>query len=317
MKMNQDNFVGIDVSKATLQIQVRPGTNAWVVRNEDTGIDELTTRLLEMKPQLIVLEATGGFHLAVTAALAAAGLPVAVVNPRQVRNFAKALGKLAKTDGIDAAVLAEFAEKVQPEVRPLPDASTQELNALLVRRKQLIQMLTVENNRLSGALQRVQAGIRQHIRWLERRLEQADRDLDNKLRTSPLWREKDNLLQSVPGVGRITSITLLAELPELGTLNRHQVATLVGVAPLNRDSGAYRGRRTILGGRARVRAVLYMSALVAVKHNPVLQAYYERLRKAGKVAKVALTACMRKLLTILNSMLKNHKAWQPNENYCS
>jgi transposase len=264
-----------------------------------------------------VLEATGGFHLAVTAALAAAGLPVAVVNPRQVRNFAKALGKLAKTDGIDAAVLAEFAEKVRPEVRPLPDASTQELNALLVRRKQLIQMLTVENNRLSGTPQRIQAGIRQHIRWLERRLEQADRDLDNKLRTSPLWREKDNLLQSVPGVGRITSITLLAELPELGTLNRHQVATLVGVAPLNRDSGAYRGRRTILGGRARVRAVLYMSALVAVKHNPVLQAYYERLRKAGKVAKVALTACMRKLLTILNSMLKNHKAWQPNEHYCS
>lgn len=315
--MNQDNFIGIDVSKATLQIQVRPGTEAWVVRNDDSGIDELTTRLVEMKPQLIVLEATGGFHLAVTAALAAAGLPVAVVNPRQVRNFAKALGKLAKTDGIDAAVLAEFAEKVRPEVRPLPDASTQELNALLVRRKQLIQMLTVENNRLNGAPQRIQAGIRQHIRWLERRLEQADRDLDNKLRASPLWREKDDLLQSVPGVGRITSMTLLAELPELGTLNRHQVATLVGVAPLNRDSGAYRGRRTILGGRARVRAVLYMSALVAVKHNPVLQAYYERLRKAGKVAKVALTACMRKLLTILNSMLKNHRAWQPDEHYCS
>ncbi len=190
--MSQEIFVGIDVSKATLQIQVRPGTEAWVVRNDDAGIDELTAQLGKRKPQLIVLEATGGFHLAVTTALAAGGLPVAVINPRQVRNFAKALGKLAKTDTIDAAVLAEFAEKVRPEVRPLADAATQELNAMLVRRRQLIQMHTVENNRLSGAPPHIQASIRQHIRWLERRMEKADRELNDKLRSSPLWREKDD-----------------------------------------------------------------------------------------------------------------------------
>jgi transposase len=275
----------------------------------------LVERLRGLSPTLIVLEATGGLAVPLTSAVAAAGLPVVVVNPRQVRDFAKATGKLAKTDALDAAVLAQFAEAVRPALRPLPDAATQALSALLARRRQLIEMLTAEKNRLGSALPPVRPGIRAHIRWLERRLAALDADLAQAIRESPVWREKDDLLQSVPGVGPVLATTLLASLPELGTLTRQQIAALVGVAPLNRDSGAWRGKRRVWGGRAPVRAALYMSALVATRFNPVLRAFYQRLCAAGKAKKVALTACMRKLLTILNAMLKYRTRWQEHSAY--
>lgn len=310
--MKQDNFIGIDVSKATLDINLRPENRSWTDTNDGEGISRLVPALRKLKPVLIVLEATGGFHLAVTAALVAAGLPVAVVNPRQVRDYARSKGQLAKTDGIDAAILAEFGERVRPVVRALPDASTQQLNALLVRRRQVIDMLTAEKNRLESATQPIRKKIQKHLEWLQRQLDDLNEELDNTLRSSPVWLEKEDLLRSVKGVGPVTTLTMFAELPELGTLNRHEIAALVGVAPFNRDSGKYRGRRTICGGRARVRAVLYMSTLSAVRSNKVIKAFYDRLRQAGKEAKVALTACMRKLLTILNAMLKHRQPWNPN-----
>ena len=256
-----------------------------------------------------MLEATGGFEVDVAGALAAAGLPTAVVNPRQVRDFARATGLLAKTDQLDAQALAHFAEAVRPEPRPLPDAQAQELSALLLRRRQLVDMLTAEKNRVSLAAARIRPQIQTHIAWLQQQLADLDRDLGQLIRSSPVWRAKDDLLRSVPGVGPVLATTLVASLPELGTLTRQQIAALVGVAPLNRDSGTWRGRRTVWGGRAHVRAVLYMSTLVAVRHNPALRAFYERLRHAGKLPKVALTACMRKLLTILNAMLKHQTRW--------
>ena len=260
---------------------------------------------------MVVLEATGGLELAVTAALAASELPVVVVNPRQVRDFARATGRLAKTDRLDAQVIAHFGEAVKPMLRSLPNAETQALEAQLARRRQVVAMLTAEKNRLHAARPSVRREILRHISWLQNSLKRLDSDLGDALRNSPLWREQDNLLQSVPGVGPVLSLTLLAELPELGTLDRRQIASLVGVAPLNRDSGTFRGRRTIWGGRARVRAVLYMGTLVATRYNPVIKAFYQRLCAAGKAKKVALTACMRKLLTILNSMLKRRTQWGP------
>ena len=241
-----------------------------------------------------------------------AGLPVVVVNPRQVRDFAKATGTLAKTDALDAAVLAHFAAAVRPTPRPLPDAATQSLAALVTRRRQLVEMLTAERNRLGSAPRVLRAEIQAHITWLKRRLGRLDADLHQAIRTSPAWRVQDDLLQSVPGVGPVLAVTLLASLPELGTLNRKAIAALVGVAPLNRDSGTRQGRRMVWGGRAAVRAVLYMGTLVAVRHNPVLRAFYQRLRAVGKLPKVALTACMRKLLTILNAMLKQQTRWNPS-----
>jgi transposase len=247
------------------------------------------------------------------AALAAAGLPVAVVNPRQARDFAKATGQLAKTDALDARALAHFAEAVRPTPRPLPGAQADELRALLVRRRQLVAMRTAEQNRLGNAPPRLQTDIQAHITWLNTRLAALDDNLDTTLRASPVWREREELLRSVPGIGPVCTRTLLLDLPELGTLSRQRLAALVGVAPFNRDSGTLRGSRTIWGGRSHVRATLYMSALVAVRYNPVLKAFYNRLRAAGKVAKVALTACMRKLLTILNAMMKYHTPWQPQE----
>ncbi|MGH7630129.1 MAG: IS110 family transposase [Gemmatimonadales bacterium] len=303
--------VGIDVAKATLEVAVRPSGARWQVANDEAALPALVSQLRTLAPTLIVLEATGGFEHAAAAALAAAHLPVVIANPCQVRHFARATGQLAKTDGIDAAVLALFAERVRPAPRPLPDAAAQALDAVLTRRRQLVEMLTAERNRLGFArASSVGQGITQHIRWLERQLGDVDHELGQLIEQSPLWRAQDNLLQSVPGIGPIVSRTLLGELPELGRLNRKEIAALVGVAPLVRDSGTLRGRRLVWGGRAPVRAVLYMGALVATRWNPVIRAFYGRLRAAGKPAKVALVACMRKLLIILNAMVRTNTRWQ-------
>ena len=303
-------FVGIDVSKAQLDVAVRPGGIRFTVRNDDPGITTLVERVRELQPHLVVLEATGGLEVPLVSALAAAGLPLVVANPRQVRDFAKATGQLAKTDTLDAQILARFAETVRPTPRPLPEISTQELAAVLTRRRQLIDMLTAEKNRLGSAPRRIRKDIQAHITWLEHRLVDTDGDLSQTIQASPVWREKDDLLQSTPGVGPVLATTLLAGLPELGTLDRKQIAALVGVAPFNCDSGTLRGKRVVRGGRASVRAALYMSALVAARYNPVIKAFYRRLCQAGKPAKVALTACMRKLLTILNAMLKHQTPWR-------
>lgn len=307
-----DCCIGIDVSKATLDIASLPTGESWTVTNDDLGLAELTPRLVALTPVLVVLEATGGFETLAAVTLAKAGLPVAVVNPRQVRDFAKALGRLAKTDALDAGILAEFAQRVRPEPRPLPDEAAQLLDGLLTRRRQLVDMLTAEKNRLGFARGPVKRDINRHIRWLEKRLQHVDGDLEAAIAASPLYQAKADLLRSVPGVGPITTLTLIATLPELGQLSRHQIAALVGVAPLNRDSGTLRGKRRVWGGRAPVRAVLYMAALVGIKHNPVLRQFYERLRAAGKPFKVAVTACMRKLLTILNAMLRQNCRWDPH-----
>ncbi len=305
-------FVGIDVSKAHLDVSHRPGGEAYRVANDESGIGDLVSRFSERAPTLIVLEATGGYEAACAAGLAVAGLLVAVVNPRQVRDFAKATGKLAKTDALDAAVLAHFAESVRPEARPLDDHETQELSEVVGRRRQLVDMLTAETNRMySCRTDSVRKRIYEHVKWLRRQLKDVDKDLDTKIKESPLWREKDELLQSVPGVGRVLVRTLLADVPELGSLDAKQIASLVGVAPLNRDSGTMRGKRRIWGGRASVRRVLYMAAVSAARHNPVLKAFYERLVGSGKRKKVALVACMRKLLITLNAMMRDNSAWGP------
>lgn len=308
---SEDRYVGIDVAKSRLDIAVRPGEEQWSVTNEEEGIGTLVSRLEELEPALVVLEATGGLELAVTAALATAKMPVVVVNPRQVRDFARAAGQLAKTDRLDAQIIARFGEAMQPTPRPLPDAEAQALTALLTRRRQVVEMVTAEKNRLHTARPSMRKEIRRHILWLEKSLANLDRDLRESLRHSPVWRERDNLLQSVPGVGPVLSLTLLAELPELGTLDRRKIATLVGVAPLSRDSGLLRGKRTVWGGRTRVRAALYMGTLVATRFNPVIKAFYQRLCAAGKAKKVALIACMRKMLVILNGILRRRVEWGP------
>ncbi len=304
------SYVGIDVSKGYLDIAVRPTGQQWRGSNTEEGLGQLVERLHGLSPSLVVLEATGSLEVPVAAALGTGGLPVAVVNPRQVRDFARATGKLAKTDRLDSQLLALFADRVRPAPRPLPDPQTRELNALLARRRQIVVMLVTEQNRLGTALPSVRPGIQEHIAWLEGKLGELNDGMGKLLRESPLWREKEDLLRGVPGVGPVLTLTLLAELPELGTLGRRQVAALVGVAPLNRDSGTLRGKRTVWGGRAKVRAALYMAALVATRFNPVIRAFYQKLLAAGKPKKVALTACMRKLLTILNAMLKYHTPWQ-------
>jgi transposase len=305
-------FVGIDVSQAQLDVALRPTDDSGHVQNDELGIAGLVERLRTVQPTLVVLEATGGLEVPVTGALAEAGLPVVVVNPRHARDFAKATGRLAKTDTLDARGLAHFAEAVRPTPRPLPEAQAQAWSALLTRRRHLVQRLTAERRRLQSAPQRIRADIQAHIAWLERRLARTDADVAAALRSTPLWRAKDEMLQSTPGVGPILSRTLVAEVPELGVLNRQEIAALIGVAPFNRDRGTWRGKRAVWGGRAHVRAVLYMSTLAAVRHNAVLKAFYERLRAIGKAPKVALTACMRKLLTILNAMLKHQTLWQEN-----
>jgi len=304
-----ENFIGIDVAKASLDIAIHPEGTVWSCHNEEAKFTALVKQLRQREPKLIVLEATGGLELPAVAALASAGLPVVVVNPRQVRDFAKATGQLAKTDRIDAQVLARFGEAVRPAIRPLKDMKTRELDALLTRRRQLTDMLTAEKNRLSSAPKPVRKDIKNHIAWLEKRLRDVNNGLNSAIKDSPIWREHDEILQSTPGVGPVLSVTLLAELPELGTLNRRQIAALAGVAPFNRDSGRFRGKRAIWGGRAEIRSVLYMSTLTAVRCNPVIRAFYLRLISAGKKHKVAMTACMRKLLTILNIMIKNQTSW--------
>lgn len=308
-------FIGIDVAKSELVVAVRPSRDQWTTPNEEEAVRVLAQRLAQLHPALIVLEATGGYELLCVAALAAQELPVVVVNPRQARDFAKSTGQLAKTDRIDAALLALFADRVRPAVRPLPSAEARELDAVLTRRRQLLEMRVAEQNRLGLARGRPQHALRQrlkhHIEFLDRELAITDSDLDQRVRSSPLWRERDDLLQSVPGVGPIVARTLLAALPELGRLDRRAIAKLVGVAPLNRDSGQWRGRRTIHGGRAVVRTAIYMAALVASRRNPVIRVFYQRLLAAGKPKKLALVACMRKLLTILNHLIRARTPWAP------
>ena len=309
--MNQGPyFIGIDVAKARLDVAVRPTDQRWQVDYTEEKIQELVKQIAGLHPTLVLLEASGGLEVPIVTALAVASLPVVVVNPRQVRDFARATGKLAKTDSLDAMVLAHFAEVIRPLPRPLPDTETQALTTLVTRRNQVMGMLVAEKNRLHTSRPPVRQRIQLHIDWLEKEMDEIDQDLKETLRASQVWREKDNLLRTVPGVGPHLVVSILAYLPELGTLDRKRIAALVGVAPFNRDSGTLRGKRAVWGGRSHVRAALYMAALVASRHNPVISTFYQRLLAAGKAKKLALTACMRKLLVILNAMLKHHCSWQ-------
>ena len=304
-------FVGIDVAKDRLDVHVRPSGEAFAVARDGKGLDALADRLGRLDVSLAVLEATGGYETMVAAALCAAGLPLAVVNPRQIRDFARATGRLAKTDALDAEAIARFAEAVRPEPRPMPDKQARALAELVARRRQIVEMMTAERNRRKRlASRRMIGSVDRVLATLRRELAELDGEIGDAIRQTPAWRRAENLLKSVPGVGDVTARTLIADLPELGTLRRRQIAALVGVAPFNRDSGRMRGRRTVWGGRANVRATLYMAALVASKHNPVLKAFYQRLIADGKLKKVALTAVMRKLLTILNAILRDQKPWQ-------
>jgi transposase len=302
-------YLGIDVSKAQLDYASSGSKETAQVENNGAGIGKLVAELKERQATLVVVEATGSLEMPVVAALLTAGVPTAVVNPRQVRDFAKGMGKLAKTDKIDAHTLALFGMTVKPRVYILPSAEAQALEALLTRRNQILDMLTSERIRLYTIHATQRARLEKHIEWLKSELEEIDNDLNQSISASDTWKAKDALLQSVPGVGRILSTSLLAWLPELGLLSGKQIAALVGVAPYNRDSGLMRGKRMIWGGREQIRSVLYMSALSASRFNPVISSFYNRLIKAGKPAKVALTACMRKLLTILNAMLKHGTFW--------
>ena len=310
MTTSDGTFVGIDVSKAHFDVAVHEQALEWQADNTAAGIGELLHRLQDVAPTLIVLEATGGFEVPLVAELAAVQLPVVVINPRRVRDFARSTGQLAKTDKLDAKLLAHFAAALRPTPRRLPTDQEEHLTALLTRRKQLIEMLTVEKNRLSTVRPVMRSELEAHVAWLTERLASLDQDIDHFVQGSPLWQAKDTLLKSVPGIGRITASTLLAMLPELGTLNRQQIAALVGVAPLNKESGRKRGKRRIYGGRAPVRNVLYMAALSAKAHNPTIKKFYEHLLARGKEKKVALTACMRKLLVILNAMVRTQQSWR-------
>ena len=304
-------FVGIDVSKDTLDIGFQPSGEVFQVAYDDGGIVEAIRRIREVSPTLIVLEATGGLETRVASGLIAAGLPVAVVNPRQVRDYAKACGQLAKTDRIDALVLADFARAIRPQIRPLKDVATAELDALLTRRDQLVKMRVQEQLRLGRAAKVQLKSLKRHVAWLDKRIAEVDTDLTARLRSSAAWRAKDDLLQGIPGVGPVTSVSMMGKLPELGTLSNKAIGKLVGIAPLPDDSGKRRGKRFIQGGRADVRCVLYMAAVSAMRCNSVIKAFAERLTKAGKPAKVVIVACMRKLLTIMNAMIKNNSPWSP------
>lgn len=309
--MSTQYVVGLDVAKAVIDVAVRPAQRApWRVAYDEPGLASLVETLTALDPSLVVLEATGGYEARVAGALALAGLPVAIVNPRQVRDFAKALGILAKTDRLDATVLAHFAEAVHPPTRPLPDDAQADLAALVTRRQQLVEMLTAERNRRHRARPALHASLDAHIAWLETQLGDTDHDLQQRIEASPLWRLNDQLLQSVPGIGPTTARTLLSDLPELGTLSPQAISKLVGVAPLNRDSGTRVGSRQVWGGRASVRGALYMATLTATRCNPAIRAFYRRLRAAGKPRKVAHIAAMHKLLIILNAMIRHQQAWQ-------
>jgi len=307
-----DVFVGIDVSKAQLDVGVRPSMERFSETNDETGWQRLAKQLVAVNPERVILEASGGYEVAVAAVLGAAGLPVAVVNPRQVRDFAKSTGTLAKTDRIDADILAWFGEALRPELRALKDEQTQALEALMNRRRQLSDMLSAETNRLAMASRNVRRDIKEHIKWLQRRLKDTDNGLNVAVKQSPMWRVRDDLLQSVPGVGRVTSFRMLASVPELGQLSAKKVSALVGLAPFNRDSGTLRGRRCVWGGREQVRCVLYMATLTATRCNPVIGAFYRRLMASGKPHKVAMTACMRKMLVIMNAMMRDQVPWREN-----
>ena len=310
MSTDAPAFIGIDVSKDWVDVAVRSTGDTWWVNQDQEGIDTLVIRVaIPEASARVVMEATGGYEMPLSTALAAAGIPVAVVNPRQVREFARSQGKLAKTDRIDAAVIAHFGEVSDVVAQPLVPAAARELEALVTRRRQVIQMRTAELQHHQRTLPIVQRRIDRFLAALEEELRDLDSELTQRLRESPVWREREELLRSVPGIGSVTIFSLLADLPELGSLDRREAAAIVGVAPYNRDSGKFRGSRRCWGGRAHVRAALYMATLVGVRYNPVLKAFYERLVRAGKAKKVALTACMRKLLTILNAMLKHHATW--------
>ena len=306
-----DKFVGIDISKDSLDLCIEPDNEVLHVAYDDKGIAQVVKRLVQVAPTLIVMEATGGLEMRLASELAAKGLPVAVINPRQARDFAKATGQLAKTDLVDAAVLAAFARAIRPAVRPIKDVDTRELDDLLTRRRQLIDMRVQETLRLGTASKVQRKSLAGHIAWLDKRIVKLDDDLSKRLRASDAWRTKDDLLQGIPGVGAVTTLTLLAKCPELGALNRRQIAALVGVAPRANDSGKHRGKRFVWGGRADVRAVLYMATISAIRCNNDINAFAERLKQAGKPAKVVIVACMRKLLTIMNAMVKNNAQWTP------
>jgi transposase len=309
-EMNKEQtYVGVDISKENLDIAISASEKKWRIGNNPAGIKKATEIIKGMAPVLVVFEATGGLELSFWHALTEEGIDAAPINPRQIRDFAKAKGRLAKTDTIDAQVIAQYGQALHPKPQLFPD--TQELKEIIARRSQLIEMITAEKNRLKAARRtRIQEDIKLNIEWLKSRLAGVDKDLEQAIKANPLWREKFELLDSTPGIGNTIAASLVAGFPELGTLNRHQAAALAGVAPLNRDSGMMRGKRTVWGGRARVRSALYMATLVATRYNPAIQAFYQRLCAAGKPKKIALTACMRKLLTILNTMLKQHTPWR-------
>ena len=307
-----EHFVGIDVAKDRLDVHLRPSGESFTVMRDGEGLVQLVDRLHRLAPRLVVMEATGGYETIVASAVAAAHLPLAVVNPRQIRDFARATGKLAKTDAIDAAAIAHFAEAIRPPARPIAEPEAQALGELVARRRQVIEMIVAETNRRRMAGQRrVIRAIERHLALLQAELSELEGDIDGAIRSSPAWQADADLLASLPGIGPVTLRTLIAELPELGRLTRRKIAALVGVAPINRDSGTLRGRRTIAGGRSAVRAALFMAALVASKKNPVIAPYYAKLRAVGKTGKQALTACMRKLIVILNAILRDRKPWQP------
>lgn len=312
--MNQISsvYIGIDVSGSTLDVAIHDTTEHFSVNNETTAIDQLVQRLITLGPTLIVMEATGKLELAVLKALCQAGLPAVAVNPRQVRDFAKATGKRAKTDRIDAFVIAHFGAVIQPIVRPLNDVQTEQLQALLLRRAQLVDMLVAEKARLERAHAAAKESLNDHIKWLKQQLTVADNDIDSFMRSSPAWRQKEDLLRSGPGIGPGAAATLIAFMPQLGSLNRREIAALTGVAPFNCDSGKHHGKRRIQGGRAIVRRALYMACIPALRFNPVIRAFYDRLRKAGKPFKVAITACIRKLIVTLNAMVHNSTPWRPS-----
>lgn len=307
--MDTQVFVGIDVGKDVLFVAIRPFGDNLEIANREDGIVDLVKRLRFLRPTLVVMEATAGYETPVAVAIYRAGIPVVISNPRLVRSFARATGHLAKTDKIDAGVIAHFAELIRPEPRRLEDPDEERLGRLVKRRKQLLRMIVMEKNRVAKGVPEMRKEIQKHLDWLAKDLERIDQALNDFIQSSPIWSAKNDLLQSVPGIGKVGAQAIISDLPELGTLNRKQIASLVGVAPLNRDSGNFKGRRSIWGGRAHIRTVLYMVAVVASRCNPVIKEFYERLCKAGKPKKVALTACIRRLLAILNAMMRNGTRW--------
>jgi len=310
-KISVETFVGIDVSKGTLDLCIEPAGETLHVEYDDKGISQVVKRLVGVSPTLIVMEATGGLEMRLASELSAKSLPVAIINPRQARDFAKATGQLAKTDLVDAATLAAFARAIRPAVRPIKGADTRALDDLVTRRRQLVDMRVQETLRLGTASKIQKKSLAAHITWLDKRITDLDDDLTKRLRASDVWKTKDDLLRGIPGIGAVTSLTMLAKCPELGQLNRREIAALAGVAPLARDSGKHRGKRFIWGGRADVRAVLYMATISAMRFNSRIKPFAERLKQAGKPGKVIIVACMRKLLTIMNTILKNNTPWSP------